>query len=99
MKPACYAAAIEENHVHLLLSPVEEDLDRYVGRLKGRSSSVLKGLPQNASRRHHWTARFWRVFLYDSEALHAVRQYIIEHNLRRGLPADPFPFVSRLGAR
>jgi hypothetical protein len=95
MKPICHAAAIEENHVHMLAGVVEEDLERYVGRLKGRSSSVLKGLPQNASRKHHWTAKFWRVFLYDHEALLAVREYIINHNLRNALPADPYPFITR----
>jgi hypothetical protein len=95
MKPVCYAAAIEDNHVHLLVGVVEEDLDRYVGRLKGRSSSVLKTLPLNALRRHHWTAKFWRVFLFDNDAIHAVREYIIRHNLRQGLPADPFHFITR----
>jgi REP element-mobilizing transposase RayT len=96
MKPNCHAAAIESNHFHLLLSPLEEDLDRYIGRLKGKSSSTLKKLPDNHSRQHLWTAKFWRVFLYDPEATLAVRHYITTHNRRQNLPEDPYPFISPL---
>ncbi len=96
MKPTCLAAGIEDNHVHLLLGPLEEDLDRYVGRLKGQTSSVLKRLPGNGSRTHIWTAKFWRVFLYDNLALQTVRSYIINHNIRRGMRADPYPWVTAL---
>src|SRR5437870_12879123 len=38
--PEAWSAAIEPNHVHLLVGPVKEDLSRFVGRIKGRTSSV-----------------------------------------------------------
>jgi REP element-mobilizing transposase RayT len=81
--PLVYAAAIEPTHIHLLLGPVEEDLDRYVGRLKGTSSSAILKLPGNEARRRTWTAKFWRVFLFNEDALHAVKEYIEAYNLRK----------------
>ena len=94
LKPKCLAAAIEETHIHLLLGPVQEDLDRYVGRLKGATSAALNKLPQNKDRTHNWTAKFWRVFLFDDRSLAPVRAYITNHNLRRGIAADPFDWTT-----
>jgi hypothetical protein len=88
-----YALAIEPTHVHLLIGPLAENLHKTVGRLKGVSSSLILGLPHNVTRQRTWTADFWRVFLYDSEGLHAVYHYIIEHNLRTGRPAHPWAFI------
>lgn len=92
----CYAAAIEDNHVHLLLGPLSEDIGKYVGRLKGRTSSVMRKLPANADRKRIWTAGYWKVFLFDDEAVTAVARYIGQHNVRRGLPATPYDWVTPL---
>jgi hypothetical protein len=92
--PPAWAAAIEPNHVHLLVGPVAEDIARYAGRLKGRTSSAVGDLPANASRRRVWTSGYWKVFLFDEEGVVAVKQYIDAHNLRRGLPAEPFPWIT-----
>jgi hypothetical protein len=35
------------------------------------------------------------VFLSSAEAVEAVKKYIDAHNLRRGLPAEPFPWITR----
>ncbi len=91
-----YALAIESNHVHLLIGPLSEKLEPTLGRLKGVSSSLIGELPHNAGRSRTWTAGVWPVFLYDREALHAVYSYIIDHNLRAGRPAHPFPFTRPL---
>ncbi len=93
-KPACYAAAIEDNHVHLLFGPVGEDLGKFVGRLKGRTASVLRKLPANQERSRIWTAGYWKVFLFDDEAVAAVRGYIEDHNIRRGFSTSPYDWVS-----
>lgn len=90
----CYAAAIEDNHVHLLLGPLSEDIGKYVGRLKGRTSSVIRKLPANADRKRIWTAGYWKVFLFDDEAITMVTRYIEQHNMRRGLPASPYDWVA-----
>ena len=95
-KPVCYAAAIEDNHVHLLFGPVNEDVGKFVGRLKGRTSSELKKLPINRDRQRLWTGGYWKVFLFDDEAIRSVARYIEQHNVRRGVDASPHAWVSPL---
>lgn len=93
-KPVAFAAAIEPTHVHLLVGPVAEDLARFVGRLKGTSSGAVLDLPGNSNRRRVWTAGYWKVFLATEEAVETVKKYIDAHNVRRGLAAAPFPWLS-----
>ena len=92
-QPRAHAAAIEETHAHLLLGPVEEKIHKTAGRIKGTTSSALLKLPANRGRSHIWTARYWKVFLYDEAAFAAVKRYIEEHNLRRGIAAAPFLWI------
>jgi REP element-mobilizing transposase RayT len=92
--PPVWAAAIEPNHVHLLLGRVEEDISRLTGRLKGRTSSVVGALAMNEDRQRVWTSGFWKVFLFDDLAVQAVKSYIEAHNRRRNLPAAPFPWIT-----
>jgi REP element-mobilizing transposase RayT len=91
-----HACAIEPTHVHLLVGPVRESIDRFVGRLKGASSSALMKHPSNWGRSHNWTTGYWKVFLFDLPAMHAVAQYIEKHNQRRGLPATPYHWLQPL---
>jgi len=92
--PWAYAAAIEPNHIHLLLAPINEPIGTVVGRLKGKTSSSLLALRQNEARTRTWTARYWKVFLFDIDSLEAAKIYIEAHNLRRGLAATPYPWIS-----
>lgn len=96
--PAVWAAAIEPNHVHLLVGPVRENLARFVGRIKGRTSSAVGALPRNADRARVWTDGYWKVFLFDEEGIVAVKRYIDAHNVRRGLAAEPFPWIAHIAA-
>ena len=91
--PCVFAAAIESNHVHLLLRPLNESIGVVAGRFKGRTSSDVLALESNRGRERTWTAKYWKVFLFDAIALEAVKNYIEEHNIRRGLPAAPFPWI------
>lgn len=96
-KPAAmcgvHALAIEPTHVHLLIGPLREDLSDTVGRIKGISSSLIGGLPQNSKRSRTWTASFWRVFLYEPRSFGAVRDYVEAHNVRAAKPPAPWPFT------
>lgn len=94
--PMAWAATVEPNHVHLLVGSVREDLSRFVGRIKGRTSSAVGALPQNAGRERVWTSGYWKVFLFDELGVTAVKEYIDAHNVRRGLPADPYPWITPL---
>ncbi len=91
-----HAAAIEPTHVHLLAGPITEDVGRFAGRLKGMTSSAVLGVPGNGRRKRTWTSGYWKVFLYDLESMVAVKSYIDDHNLRRGLPAEPFDWLTPL---
>jgi hypothetical protein len=92
--PQCVAAAIEPTHVHLLIGPCEEDISAFAGRIKGRSSSELGRIPENAGRKRVWTEGYWNVFLFDEEAVRTVKDYVEDHNRRRGLPSAPFTWVA-----
>ena len=92
-QPKAYAAAIEKTHIHLLLGSVAEHIATTTGRLKGTTSSAVVDLPTNKDRKRTWTAKYWKVFLFDETAFAAVKQYIEAHNLRRGLPASPYPWL------
>ncbi len=84
------AAAIEPEHVHLLVAANDEPISRLVGRVKGKSSSLIG----HGSGQRVWTTGFWRAYLFDRHAIDCVRDYIAQHNIRRGLPADPFDWLT-----
>jgi REP element-mobilizing transposase RayT len=91
------AGAIERTHVHLLLGAMEADISQVVGKLKGRTSSRVLGLAENAGRGRTWTSGFWKVFLFDDEGTLEVKRYVQDHNLRRGLCAAPYPWIRLRG--
>ena len=88
-----HAAAIEPTHVHLLTGPLRENVARVAGRLKGSTSSALLKHSLNTGRRRIWTTGYWKVFLYDMDAVLCVKNYIEEHNERRGLPRAPWDWI------
>ena len=88
-----YAAAIESTHVHLLVGPLAEHVGIAAGRFKGATSSAVLELPRNQGRERTWTAKYWKVFLFDDVALEQVKRYIEAHNLRRGDVAAPFDWI------
>lgn len=88
-----YACAVEPTHVHLLVGPVGEDIGRFVGRLKGTTSSAVVKHTTNGARSRTWTTGYWKVFLFDIGGLDAVRAYIESHNKRRDIPASPFNWL------
>ena len=93
-RPKAYAFAIENNHTHLLTGPIKEDLSSFIGRVKGMTSSAVLKHPGNEERRRVWTAGYWKVFLFDEPAVYAVKGYIEDHNVRRGLPPATVSWLS-----
>lgn len=84
-----HAATVEPKHVHLLLGPLEEDIERVVGR-KGRTSSAAVHQGSEPGRQRTWTAGYWKVFVFEGRAVPIVARYTEAHNERRGLPAAPY---------
>ena len=91
-----HAAAVERTHVHLLFGPLNENIERVIGRIKGRTSSEVIARGSEPGRRRTWTAGYWKVFLFDERSLPFVARYIEAHNERRGLPAAPFGWITPL---
>ena len=92
------AAAVERTHTHLLLSWLNEAIDRIVGRLKGRSSSEVIARGAEPGRHRTWTAGYWKVFLFEERSIPIVGRYIEAHNERRGLPPVPYEWITPLTA-
>ena len=88
------AGAIERTHVHLLLTGLNEPIDRVIGRLKGRSSSAVIRRGSQPDRTRTWTAGFWKVFLFEERSVPIVGQYIEAHNERRGVAAAPYEWIT-----
>ncbi len=93
-RPICRACALEATHVHLLVGPVHQPIGKFVGRLKGTSSSAVVRPQANHGRKRVWTGGYWKVFLFDHGAACAVADYIEAHNTRRALPKAPYPWIT-----
>ncbi len=78
-----HATAIERTHVHLLFGPLDDAIGEVVGRIKSRTSSALLKLPINQGRRRIWTTGYWKMFLFDDNAMAQVAEYINAHGGRR----------------
>ncbi len=78
------ATAIERTHVHLLFDSLNDPIGEVVGRIKSRTSSALLKLPANQDRRRIWTTGYWKVFLFDDNAMAQVARYVNTHGGRRG---------------
>lgn len=91
-RPAAWAAAVEQNHVHLLTAVPAELFGAFVGRLKGMSSSAV--LAGRAARARTWSSGYWKVYLFDLLAVEMVMRYIDVHNERKGMAAKPYGWIS-----
>jgi REP element-mobilizing transposase RayT len=92
---AAYASAIERTHTHLLLSNCDSDIDKVIGRIKGKTSSAVIKNGSEPWRERTWTTGFWKVFVYDVTTLPHIQVYIENHNKRRGLSPAPYPWITR----
>jgi REP element-mobilizing transposase RayT len=86
------AATIEPTHMHLLLTYTERDIDR-----------TAKWLAQQTTKEVHrrtpfagpvWCEGKWIEFVFDQLHFDNIRQYIERHNVRRGLPARPWEWIT-----
>jgi len=86
------AASIEATHTHLLLTYTASDIDNTVKWLKDRTTKSVHGDTDHFG--PVWCRGKWRSFVYDVQAWAAARDYIERHNVRRGLAAAPYDFIS-----
>ena len=86
------AASIEPTHTHLLLTYAPNDIDDAVKWLKDQTTKSV-----HRDTGHFgpvWCRGKWRSFVFDGNAWAAARGYIERHNVRRGLVAAPYDFIS-----
>jgi REP element-mobilizing transposase RayT len=86
------AAAIEETHMHLLMTYTTRDIDNTA---KWIAQQTTKGVHKNTPFTGPvWCEGKWLGFVFDESHWDATRQYIERHNVRRGLPVRPWDWIS-----
>ena len=86
----CFACAIMNDHVHLLLQRPEHRIEYLVSQGKVYATNDL-GLPQTP-----WSRGSWNVFLNDEPAVRAATRYIYQNPIHAGMPAQNWAFVTPL---
>ena len=89
---AVAAASIESTHTHLLLTYVPKDIDNTVKWLKDRTTKAVHRDTDHAG--PVWCRGKWRSFVFDAATWATARGYIERHNVRRGVAAAPYPFIT-----
>jgi REP element-mobilizing transposase RayT len=86
------AAAIEPTHMHLLITYTARDIDNTAKWISQKTTkAVHQSTPFNGP---VWCEGKWLGFVFDSDHWANLRQYIKRHNLRHGLPAQPWPWIT-----
>jgi hypothetical protein len=86
------AAALDTTHMHLLLPYTGRDIDKTAKWIVDQTTKAV-----HRHTRHQgpvWAKGRWRGFIFDTDNLANVGRYIERHNLRRGLPAQPYPWIT-----
>jgi REP element-mobilizing transposase RayT len=86
------AAAIEETHMHLLMTYTTRDVDNTA---KWIAQQITKGVHKNTPFTGPvWCDGKWLGFIFEESHWETTRQYIDRHNVRRGLPVRPWSWIS-----
>ena len=86
------AIGIDRTHMHIALHYSDRDIDRTV---KWLSDQTTKHVHRSTSHtRPLWCKGRWRGFVYDELVWRNTVAYVERHNIRRGLPARPYEWLS-----
>jgi REP element-mobilizing transposase RayT len=89
------AGAIESTHLHLLITYSGTDIERTA---KWLAQEMTKSIHQRTDHQGPvWCEGYWCSFLFDELHWKSTIAYIERHNLRRGLPARPYSFITAVG--
>jgi hypothetical protein len=92
-KYTCYACAVLEDHVHILIRKhkylAEEMIEHF------QQSSREQVITQHLRLPDHpvWTTGGWKVFLFHPEEVRRTIHYIRRNPVKMGLPPQRWPFV------
>ena len=82
-----YALHVGSWHIHLVTGYVHVPVAQVTKAVEDRVRNGLR------YRRAIWTGGYDKRFCFDRESVAHRVAYVRKHNLRDGLPADPWPFV------
>jgi REP element-mobilizing transposase RayT len=86
------AASIESTHTHLLLTYTPREIDDTVKWLKDQTTKAIhRGTPHQGP---VWCKGKWRSYVFDSAVWDNAMRYIERHNVRRGVGARPYDFLT-----
>ena len=84
---AIFAMTVQSWHVHIVIGPTAHDVSRVVKCAKDAVRWALRpGRPI-------WGDGYDKRFCFDEASALARIAYVEEHNLARGQPARPWPFI------
>ncbi len=86
------AVSIEHTHLHLLMTYNPRDLDGTIKWMTQRMTRAIHECTAHAG--PVWARSKWRAFIFDQPQWANTMQYIEAHNVRRGLPPRPYPFIT-----
>lgn len=85
------AAAVEATHMHLLLTFTSRNIDNTVKWIADQTTKAVHARTPFTG--PIWCKGRWLQFIYNEEHWENLYGYIERHNLRRGLPAKPYPWI------
>jgi REP element-mobilizing transposase RayT len=86
------AASIESTHAHLLLTYTDRNIDNTIKWIKDQATKAIhRETPHDGP---VWCKGRWRSFVFDDDIWQAVRNYIEDHNVRRGAGRRPYSFLT-----
>ena len=86
------AAAIEPTHMHLLITFTNRDIELTAKWIAQMTTKAVHR--STAFDRPLWCGGKWLGFIYDEGHWNNARLYIERHNVRRGLPARPWDWIT-----
>ena len=91
------AAAIESTHMHLLTTYTSRNID---GVAKWIAQQTTKAVHRETTFKGPlWCEGKWLAFVSNHDHWNNTRQYIEQHNLRRGLAAQPWNWITPTKSR
>ena len=90
------AATIQATHAHVVFRVMREPIKSVIARLKYRSARAVWTARRERGRptpRSLWTGGQFPVFIDDAAHLENAVAYVRAHNLRSGLPAEPYAWI------
>ena len=89
---AIAAMSIEPTHMHLLIPYNGRDIDVTAKWIADQTTKAVHRATAHDG--PVWSKGKWRSFVFDAAYWANIGAYIHRHNERRGLPADPYPFIT-----